>query len=39
MMSISGLFYVIGGQYLMGKLWHWRPSPVTIWGWRPGNSW
>ena len=25
LMSISGLFYVIGGQYLMGKLWHWFP--------------
>jgi peptide/nickel transport system permease protein len=31
-MSISGLFYVIGGQYLMGKLWHWFP----ISGWQPG---
>jgi hypothetical protein len=26
LMSISGLFYVIGGQYLMGKLWHWFPD-------------
>jgi len=25
LMSISGLFYIIGGQYLMGKLWHWFP--------------
>ncbi len=25
LMSISGLFYVIGGQYLMGKVWHWFP--------------
>ena len=32
LMSISGLFYVIGGQYLMGKLWHWFP----ISGWQPG---
>jgi len=32
LMSISGLFYVIGGQYLMGKLWHWFP----ISGYQPG---
>lgn len=32
LMSISGLFYVIGGQYLMGKLWHWFP----ISGWQYG---
>jgi peptide/nickel transport system permease protein len=32
LMSISGLFYVIGGQYLMGKLWHWFP----ISGWQHG---
>jgi peptide/nickel transport system permease protein len=25
MMSISGLFYIIGGQYLLGKLWHLVP--------------
>jgi peptide/nickel transport system permease protein len=25
MMSISGLFYIIGGQYLIGKLWHLVP--------------
>ena len=30
LMSISGLFYVIGGQYLMGKLWHW--FPISGWG-------
>ncbi|MBI5329562.1 MAG: ABC transporter permease [Betaproteobacteria bacterium] len=34
LMSISGLFYVIGGQYLMGKLWHWFP----ISGWQPGGD-
>jgi peptide/nickel transport system permease protein len=35
-MSISGLFYVIGGQYLMGKLWHWFP----ISGYQPGlDAW
>ncbi len=32
LMSISGLFYVIAGQYLMGKLWHWFP----ISGFQPG---
>jgi peptide/nickel transport system permease protein len=25
MMSISGLFYIIGGQYLVSKLWRWVP--------------
>jgi peptide/nickel transport system permease protein len=36
LMSISGLFYVIAGQYLMGKLWHWFP----ISGWQPGlDAW
>ncbi|MCL4315523.1 MAG: ABC transporter permease [Gammaproteobacteria bacterium] len=25
MMSVSGLFYIIGGQYLIGKLWHLVP--------------
>ncbi|MEW6313156.1 MAG: ABC transporter permease [Pseudomonadota bacterium] len=25
LMSISGLFYIIGGQYLMSKLWHLMP--------------
>jgi len=25
LMSISGLFYIIGGQFLAGKLWHWVP--------------
>ncbi len=25
MMSISGLFYIIGGQYLISELWHWLP--------------
>jgi peptide/nickel transport system permease protein len=25
LMSISGLFYIIGGQYLLGKLLHWTP--------------
>jgi peptide/nickel transport system permease protein len=36
LMSVSGLFYVIGGQYLMGKLWHWFP----ISGYQPGlDAW
>jgi peptide/nickel transport system permease protein len=30
LMSISGLFYVIAGQYLMGKLWSW--FPISGWG-------
>ena len=25
LMSISGMFYIIGGQYLMSKLWHLAP--------------
>lgn len=25
LMSISGMFYIIGGQYLIGKLWRWVP--------------
>jgi len=25
LMSISSLFYIIGGQFLMSKLWHWVP--------------
>jgi len=25
LMSISGLFYIIGGQFLISKLWHWVP--------------
>ncbi len=32
LMSISGLFYIIGGQYLLGKLWHWVP----VSGYEPG---
>ncbi len=24
-MSISGLFFIIGGQYVFAKLWHWFP--------------
>lgn len=25
MMSVSGLFYIIGGQWLVSKVWHWVP--------------
>ncbi len=25
LMSISGLFYIIGGQFLVSKIWHWVP--------------
>ncbi|PKO82932.1 MAG: peptide ABC transporter permease [Betaproteobacteria bacterium HGW-Betaproteobacteria-11] len=32
MMSISGLFYIIGGQWLVAKVWHWVP----ISGYAPG---
>lgn len=32
LMSVSGLFYVIGGQYLLGKLW----NLVPISGYAPG---
>jgi len=36
LMAVSGLFYVIGGPYLMGKLWHWFP----ISGYQPGlDAW
>ncbi len=34
MMSISGLFYIIGGQYLIGKLW----SLVPISGYDTGTN-
>ncbi len=25
LMSVSGLFFIIGGQYVFAKLWHWFP--------------
>lgn len=35
-MSISGLFFIIGGQYVLAKLWHWFP----ISGYEPdGDLW
>ncbi|MFZ5556071.1 MAG: ABC transporter permease [Pseudomonadota bacterium] len=33
MMSISGLFYIIGGQYLVGKLWNLVPISGFDGGW------
>ncbi len=33
LMSISGLFYIIGGQYLISKIWQWLP----ISGYVPGE--
>ena len=32
MMSVSGLFYIIGGKYLIGKLWHWVPISGYAYG-------
>jgi peptide/nickel transport system permease protein len=32
LMSVSGLFYIIGGQWVVSKLWHWVP----ISGYAPG---
>jgi len=32
LMSVSSLFYIIGGQFLVSKLWHWAP----ISGYAPG---
>jgi len=33
MMSISGLFYIIGGQYLVSKLWNLVPISGFAFGW------
>ncbi len=32
LMSISGLFYIIGGQFLVSKLWHWVPISGYVGG-------
>ncbi len=32
-LSVSGMFYIIGGQYLVGKLWHWAPISGFGDGW------
>ena len=34
MMSISGLFYIIIGQFLLGKSWHFVPISGYIGGWQ-----
>ena len=31
MMSISGMFYIIGGQYLISKVWRLRNSGPCAW--------
>jgi peptide/nickel transport system permease protein len=33
LMSVSGLFYIIGGQFLLGKLWHLVPVSGYESGW------
>jgi len=33
LMSVSGLFYIIGGQFLVSKLWHWVPISGYDGGW------
>lgn len=33
LMSVSGLFFVIGGQFVIGKLWHWAPISGFESGW------
>ena len=38
MMSISGLFYIIGGQYLISKVWRLVPISDLAPGWRRGAS-
>ncbi len=32
LMSVSGLFYIIGGQFLVSKLWHWVPISGYVGG-------
>ena len=38
-MSVSGLFYIIGGQYLISKLWNLVPISGYAGGLTAGNSW
>lgn len=33
LMSVSGMFYIIGGQFLISKLWHWVPISGYDGGW------
>jgi len=35
LMSISGLFYIIGGQFLLSKYWHWVPISGYAEGFSP----
>jgi peptide/nickel transport system permease protein len=39
MMSISSLFYIIGGQWLVSKVWHLVPISGYAAGWTPRASW
>ena len=39
LMSISSLFYIIGGQFLISKLWHLVPISGYGRGWTPPSSW
>ncbi len=32
-MSVSGLFYIIAGQVLFSKIWHWVPISGYAYGW------
>ena len=36
LMSISSLFYIIAGQFIVGRLWQWVPISGFVPGW---NSW
>ncbi|HLA36742.1 MAG TPA: ABC transporter permease [Rhodocyclaceae bacterium] len=33
LMSISGMFYIVGGQWLLSKVWHWAPISGYSVGW------
>ena len=33
LLSISAIFYILGGQYFFAKLWHWVPISGYIPGW------
>ncbi len=37
LMSVSGLFYIIGGQFLVSKLWHLVPISGYANGWQSGK--
>jgi len=38
-MSVSGLFYIIGGQFVVSKLWHLVPISGYAGGLIASNSW